>query len=76
MAGKLNDWSAIKAEIIEICCFSFFHSLMDNLDKANMSDECKNDMNTFYMDIGGYLDESSSYANHSKLYLFSLFICG
>merc|ERR550519_2546497 len=41
-------------------------SLMDTLklDKVNISDECKNDLNTFYMDIGGYLDEEASYANH------------
>ena len=39
---------------------------MLHLDKVNISDECKHDMNIFYMDIGGYLDENSSYANHSK----------
>ena len=38
---------------------------MDNLPKANISDECKNGINTFYLDVGRYLDENSSYANHS-----------
>jgi len=42
-------------------------SLVDNLHKANISDECKNDINIFYLDVGGYLDENSSYANHSKV---------